>query len=128
MLKDNIDLTSDQFFSRQNHLQVLDYLNTNIFGRIPWNAQTPHQITRDKDLECLSPILLGNRTERMRLKNIINACDSKYCDCCGKYLNAKPWEQQECLCSDCSSRLEQEYSARFPWTMQSEEFVSILNL
>lgn len=91
-MKSNIDLTSNEMFSRKQF--------------------------RNRALEPrFEGILTGNREERY-LKNL---CEQEvtgdYCDCCGKYLKTIPWDRTYGLCKKCMDYCDKHYSdkEKFPW-------------
>lgn len=124
MLKDNIDLTENQLFSKpaffdgpprlENLLRIGPKGNN-----IPWDIPVFTKVSSD-DCYTVPLISLGNKEERLRDKRISKSVDSRYCDKCGKFLCEHPWTQEEYMCEDCKAILEARCNPGFPWTYKEK--------
>lgn len=120
MLKKNIDLTSDEFFSSR----VGGYRNLfrlTRFSRFPWEV-FGDRIFSELDASEDEIVLTGSK-RAIQIKSKTSKEESrKYCDCCGAYIAAIPWEFNVGLCRKCDKELEKEYSSRhgvFPWNQEN---------
>lgn len=122
MIKSNIDLTSNEIFSRN----PISIHSLNIFNKkFPW-SKLDFQTTRSEaDLQGkFEGIVTGNRETR-EMKMLCQRIDEgNHCDCCGESLVTLPWDRTWGLCKDClaemESRLENRNKSKFPWKVDRE--------
>ena len=114
MIKNNIDLTSNEMFSRQ--VDTFLFIKQVLYYKFPWNYKELHRIECETDLQPkFEGILTGNR-EEINSKKLYMVIDSgDVCDRCGISLKSIPWDRTYNLCKKCYKALEKEYGKKFPW-------------
>lgn len=95
-MKSNIDLTSNEMFSRE-------------------------KVAITKNGSDLIPKFEGIRTGDKRCRELKELCEREstgdYCDCCGSYLKTIPWDRTYGLCKKCMAHYAKEDWAKedLPW-------------
>lgn len=120
MMKSNIDLTSNEMFSRrQDHfVSVLQVL----YDKFPWNYRKITPIKSEADFRPkFEGILTGNKEEIKRKKKYIKIDAGNICDRCGKNVDIIPWNRHYYdLCQKCWEAIEKEYGKKYPWEQNQE--------
>jgi hypothetical protein len=122
-MKRNIDLTENMIFSRpnRNHIGInLRHLEKSLGRTLHlWNPDDWVQGEQKDSLidRKLQIIPLGDREERMFIKECLEADSGEYCDCCGISLLKHPWTRRYGLCERCSVELKNStgHSKDRPW-------------
>ena len=87
-MKTNVDLTENNMFDNRK-------LNPK---RIFYNV---YDDISGEDTQSL--VIEGNKNRRNEVRELRKAISMKYCDCCGKKLNAKPWKFEIGVCDECKN-------------------------
>lgn len=122
-MKRNIDLTENMIFSRpsRSHIGINLRRLEKSMGRIShlWNPNDWLQGEQKDSLidRQLQIIPLGDRVERMFIKECKKMDSQEYCECCGANLLKHPWNRRYGLCDRCDIQLEQSvvHVKRLPW-------------
>lgn len=108
-MKNNVDLTENQLFSRSNFFQDMALgvmtLAKLTGSKFPWNLGEFRQIKSDYEMYL--------DHQQNSFVPIYKIDSEKYCDCCGLRINKKPWHREFGLCSECDKRFKNEYNK--PW-------------
>lgn len=121
MIKSNIDLTSNEMFSRRS---LLDLSNV---GRrmfldsreiVLYKMAYPWSIGREESCMKHELVFTGNAEDRYYKNLSEEAISRNYCDCCGEYLVKIPWDRTYGLCRKCDEEMERQYNPKdnFPWS------------
>lgn len=117
-MKSNVDLTSNEIFSRNSSDDISVKIFTRFLNRIfPW---TPFYICEsDFDIDAQierEVIFTGNKEIRSSKKLCEEEYSGEYCDCCGYPLNKKPWLFRYGLCKRCNNLVyKTKESDKIPW-------------
>lgn len=107
-MKSNIDLTSNEMFSRKSVPLQFNFIMKHIYG-LPWDMSKVTIIKNDSDL---IPKFEGIRTGDKRYREIKELCEREstgnYRDCCGSYLKTIPWDRTYGLCRKCMAHYAKE--------------------
>lgn len=122
MIKSNIDLTSNEMFSRAS-------LGSSV--KIPrglrakWIVAT-EGLYRNESFYSSSQIqivLTGNREERTEKRLCLEENSGNHCDCCGGYLLDIPWDRTYGLCRRCQKDMDDRFGNRpedkMPWLKET---------
>lgn len=125
MIKQNIDLTSNNMFSQEDvHILTLSIREV-LYNKYPWNLRETKRITSDADLRPkFEAIITGDREERNRKKDSIKMDSHDTCDRCGSDLTKIPWDKFYDLCMKCYKDLENKYWKKYPWSPDTEIIVN----
>lgn len=125
-MRDNIDLTANRMFQSHRRVVMPGWVST-VFGKYPWNKPP---LTRASDLDDdilhrrnIPLVVLGNKSDRHSTTTIMQIDSGEYCDCCGAYLNAIPWDRTYGLCRKCMEDMRKNYGNRveiIPWYHREE--------
>lgn len=101
-MKDNVDLTQDKDFRNTNDklYSLRDILFKN-FNKFPWDFKNILNST----LNYKQIFFTGNKKERKNKKMNQNYKNQTECECCGKDLSKKKWNNYYGLCNRCDKRL-----------------------
>lgn len=114
MIKDNVDLTKNQMFSRGESFS-LRRIKTSLFGaKLPWDFRPLRMPSRK-----FEAIRTGDREERETKELCDEEMSRDYCDCCGAYLANIPWDRTYGLCQKCSDRLDRAVKIS-PWEEKTQ--------
>lgn len=125
-MRDNIDLTANRMFQSHRRVVMPGWVST-VLGKYPWN-KPPLMLASDLDNDILHGrniplIVLGNKSDRHSTTTIMQIDSGEYCDCCGAYLNAIPWDRTYGLCRKCMEDMRKNYGNRaeiIPWYHREE--------
>lgn len=117
MMKSNIDLTSNEMFSRPE--RGLYFSSYRIFGGMfPWVLRFS-EVYSDSDRHSgeYEVIFTGDRAERESKELCRQENTGNYCDCCGASLIKIPWGRTYGLCRRCNADMEKSHGnkPKFPW-------------
>ncbi len=121
-MKSNIDLTSNEMFSRESVSLQFNFIIKHIYG-LPWDMSKVAITKNDSDL---IPKFEGIRTGDKRCRELKELCEREstgdYCDCCGSYLKTIPWDRTYGLCKKCMAHYAKEDWAKedLPWGKPQE--------
>lgn len=119
MMKSNIDLTSNEMFSRRPFPTIS--IREVLFDKFPWVYREMTPITCEADMRPkFEGILTGNKEEIERKKLYKRMDAGNTCDRCGKSLEIIPWDRHYDLCQKCWEDLEKEYGKKYPWEPDPE--------
>lgn len=109
-MKSNIDLTSDELFSRNRHR--IEIPRSILYDKFPWISIIKELIKSDSDLQPkYEPIRTGNREERQYKEELDIANFGDHCDCCGACLVTIPWDRTYGLCRRCIEDMNKNYGS-----------------
>lgn len=98
-MKNNVDLTLNNMFSSGVNEDVPLSFKLQSLKRHLWDFERLELSSeRESDL-----IIIGNKREREKWREIMRAISSQYCDCCGKKINIKPWKFEIRICNECNN-------------------------
>lgn len=124
-MKSNIDLTSNEMFSRKTFRlsskmfrhRTFGVLDKTISYTFPWlyDFYMPNE-HHGYSVERQEIVFTGNRKERT-LKNLCKQeYSGDYCDCCGIFLKRMPWNKRVGLCKECDWDMERRFvKGKHPW-------------
>lgn len=122
-MKNNVDLTENQIFSRNNFFAdiALGILTLPIIERakIPWDLKDFRQIKSDDEFDLChqrkSLIAVGDKRQRAEDADFRKMDSENYCDCCGARMNLKPWDREIGTCRKCDEYYEKKDRQKIPW-------------
>ena len=96
-MKNNVDLTLNNMFSSE--------INENISFSSKLRP-SKHFLWNFEDLKLSSEsafdlVIVGNKREREKWREVMRSISVQYCDCCGKRINTKPWKFEVGVCNKC---------------------------
>ena len=98
-MKNNVDLTESQLFSRRLPTLTLEMITVSKF---PWDTGIFQHIRSDDELDLnhqkKSLIALGDKKQRAEISEYWKMDSVNYCDCCGERMNLKPWDREIGIC------------------------------
>lgn len=123
-MKNNVDLTENQIFSRNNFFadMALGVLTLAMItgSKFPWDLKNFRQIKSDDEFDLdhqrKSLIAVGDKKQRAEVAEFRKMDSENYCDCCGARMNLKPWDREIGLCHKCSEHYEKQDKKKFPWS------------
>ena len=119
MIKSNIDLTSNEMFSKP----IRNFSLHKMLRSFPWNLRFT-KIFYDSDLNSRrnEVVLTGNKKEREEKELCRQGDSGDYCDYCGASLIEIPWDRTYGLCKRCYADMESLYENKteYPWGKASE--------
>lgn len=123
-MKNNVDLTENQIFSRNNFFEdiALGVLILPIISRakIPWDLKDFRHIRPDDELDSehqrKSLIAVGDKKQRAEVAEFRKMDSIDYCDCCGARMNLNPWDREIGVCRKCNDYYEKKDKVKFPWS------------
>lgn len=121
-MRQNIDLTSNQMFSRYAQPATIQGFIRGIFGtKFPWDI--PWSRTAGEKFEAVKT---GDRYERKIKKLCDDEISKNYCDRCGAHLVTIPWNRTYGLCQKCHSELNKElgFEHVIPWILKKDSSVN----
>lgn len=129
-MKNNVDLTENRLFSRNNFFEdmALGVLTLSMLtgGKFPWDIGTFKQIQSDDEFDLRhqkkSLIALGDKKQRAEVAEYRKMDSLDYCDCCGTRMNLKPWDIELGVCHKCNDYYEKQDKVRCPWKKQTTGF------
>lgn len=113
-MKNNVDLTENQLFSRSNFFQdvALGVLTLAMItgSKFPWDLKDFRQIKSDDEFDLdhqrKSLIAVGDKKQRAEVAEFRKMDSVNYCDCCGSRMNLKPWNREIGICRKCDEYYE----------------------
>lgn len=122
-MKNNVDLTENQLFSRSNFFQdiALGVLTLGIItgSKFPWDLKDFRQIKSDDEFDLdhqrKSLIAVGDKKQRAEVAEFRKMDSLNYCDCCGARMNLKPWDREMGVCHKCNEYYEKQDKQKIPW-------------
>lgn len=123
-MKNNVDLTENQIFSRNNFFadMALGVLTLSMIARtkFPWDSKEFRQIKSDDEFDLdhqrKSLIAVGDKKQRAEVAELRKMDNLNYCDCCGVRMNLKPWDRENGICHKCNDYYENQDKVKFPWS------------
>lgn len=123
-MKNNVDLTENQLFSRSNFFQDMALgvltLATLAGSKFPWDLKGFRQIKSDDEFDLdhqrKSLIAVGNKKQRAEVAEFRKMDSANYCDCCGARMNLKPWDREVGICRKCDDYYENQDRQKTPWS------------
>lgn len=130
-MKDNVDLTENQIFSRKSPFEdmALGVLTLRIItgSKFPWDIGDFRQIRSDDEFDIehqrVSLIALGDKKKRAEIAEYRKMDSLDYCDCCGARMNLKPWHMEMGVCHKCNEYYEGKGKDKCLWR-KKEEIIS----
>lgn len=114
-MKNNIDLTSNEMFSR---IPIKELSHWKLIGqKYPWEYYEMTEIKSEEDFKPkFESIFTGDKRERQRKQFAFKMESGDYCDCCGSYLKIIPWDKMDniCLCKTCKKEMS-KITNKVPW-------------
>lgn len=120
-MKRNIDLTENMMFSRNHGIVPINLrslekrIGRKVTKLVNMGDELDDQdslIDREKQL-----FPLGDKMERMFIKECIEMDSGNFCDCCGASLKIHPWNRLYGLCAKCADYIDKKYNKEhFPWS------------
>lgn len=138
-MKNNVDLTENQLFSRNNFFQdmVLGVLTISMItgSKFPWDLKDFRQIKSDDEFDLdhqrKSLIAVGDKKQRAEVAGFRKMDNANYCDCCGARMNLKPWNKEIGTCRKCDEYYEKQDKHKIPWNRKqigiSERKISVFD-
>lgn len=128
-MKNNVDLTENQLFSRGNFFQdmALGVLTLSMLtgSKFPWDIGEFRQIKSDDEFDLdhqkKSLIALGGKKQRAEVAEYRKMDSVNYCDCCGARMNLKPWDREVGICHQCNYWYEKDKD-KCPWKRKTIDF------
>lgn len=122
-MKNNVDLTEDQIFSRINFFQdmALGVLTLSMIAQweFPWDLNNFRNIRSDDEFDLdhqrKSLIAVGDKKQRAEVSEFRKMDSENYCDCCGARMNLKPWDREIGTCRKCDDYYEKRDKQKIPW-------------
>ena len=122
-MKNNVDLTENRLFSRNNFFQdmALGVLKLSMFARnkFPWDLKGFRQIKSDDEFDLdhqrKSLIAVGDKKQRAEVAEFRKMDSLDYCDCCGARMNSKPWDREIGICRKCDEYYEKQDRLKILW-------------
>lgn len=123
-MKNNVDLTENQLFSRGNFFQdmALGVLTLGMItgSKFPWDLKDFRQIKSDDEFDLdhqrKSLIAVGDKKQRAEVAEFRKMDSLNYCDCCGARMNLKPWDREIGTCRKCDEYYEKQDKQKIPWS------------
>ena len=123
-MKNNVDLTENQIFSRNNFFAdiALGVLTLSMFtgSKFPWSVGAFREIKSDDEFDLdhqrKSLIAVGDKKQRAEVAEFRKMDSLDYCDCCGARMNLKPWDREIGVCRKCNDYYENQDKVKFPWS------------
>lgn len=99
MMKSNIDLTSNEMFSKPVR-----------------NIPRRKIVASDRSISDYYELIFTGNKEKRTVKELCRRENSgNYCDCCGASLIKIPWDRTWGLCKQCLADIEKRYNDKFPY-------------
>ena len=122
-MKNNVDLTENQIFSRSNFFQdmALGVLTLAMIdgSKFPWDLKDFWQIKSDDEFDLdhqrKSLIAVGDKKQRSEVAEFRKMDSVNYCDCCGTRMNLKPWDREIGTCRKCDDYYEKQDKQKILW-------------
>lgn len=122
-MKNNVDLTENQLFSRNNFFADMasGVLTLAMIARskFPWDLKDFRQIKSDDEFDLdhqrKSLIAVGDKKQRAEVAEFRKMDSVNYCDCCGARMNLKPWDREIGTCRKCDEYYENQDKQKIPW-------------
>lgn len=118
-MKSNIDLTSNEMFSRQSpHDTIYEIIRQYLYGKFPWSCAFGKRCTSDKDLGCeFEGIKTGDKATRNSKRLCDEELSGDYCLRCGRPFTKTPWEKSDGLCRKCNEEMKMDHriASKKPW-------------
>ena len=126
-MKNNVDLTENQLFSRNNFFQdmALGVLTLGMItgSKFPWDLKDFRQIKSDDEFDLdhqrKSLIAVGDKKQRAEVTEFRKMDSANYCDCCGARMNLKPWDGEMGVCHKCNEYYEKQDKQKIPRNRKS---------
>lgn len=98
-MKNNVDLTLNNMFSSGVNEDVSLSFKLQSRKRHLWDFEDLKLSSgNESDL-----VIVGNKREREKWREVMRVISVQYCDCCGKRINTKPWKFEVGVCNECLS-------------------------
>lgn len=121
-MKNNVDLTENQLFSRGNFFQdmALGVLTLSILtgSKFPWGSDDGFDLDHQKK----SLIALGDKKQRAEIAEYRKMDNVNYCDCCGARMNLKPWDREIGICRKRDDYYAKKDKGKCPWKRKPIDF------
>lgn len=122
-MKNNVDLTENQIFSRSNFFQDMSLgvltLAMIAGSKFPWDLKDFRKIKSDDEFDLghqrKSLIAVGDKKQRAEVAEFRKMDSPNYCDCCGVRMNLKPWDMEIGTCRKCDDYYETQGGQKIPW-------------
>lgn len=123
-MKNNVDLTENQIFSRSNFFQDMalgvSTLSMLAGSKFPWSVGVFREIKSDDEFDLdhqrKSLIAVGDKKQRAEVAEFRKMDGENYCDCCGLRMNLKkPWDKEIGICHKCDKYYEKQDKVKLPW-------------
>lgn len=127
-MKRNVDLTDNMIFSRNNNNPLFAFLIKEMYEhtKYPWRYSSFDEDETENDLrhQKKSLIALGNKKKRAEIRMYREMDNPNYCDCCGRVMNKKPWDNEVGICHKCQELYDKEPDRdKCPWRFKGIDII-----